>query len=110
MPTIRSINPTTAREIAAFEEDTDDAVEQKLAENGIVVRPSRGFNVWVPVRSEPDALVYLAAQGIGVAPGSAFTVGEQKPHIRVSTAALTGDTVAISAQIATATRVGRAKG
>lgn len=31
MPTIRSINPTTAREIATFEEDTDDAVEQKLA-------------------------------------------------------------------------------
>lgn len=81
-----------------------------MTENGIVVRPSRGFNVWVPVRSEPDALVYLAAQGIGVAPGSAFKVRDQSPHIRVSTAALAGDAAAISAQIATAAKVSRTKG
>lgn len=81
-----------------------------MAAHGVVVRPSAGYNVWVPVRSEPDALVYLASNGIGVAPGSAFRVRDQSPHIRVSTAAMRGDVVALAEQIATAAAAGRAKG
>lgn len=80
-----------------------------LAEHGIDIPFGGGFNVWVPVRSEADALVYLASKGIGVAPGSAFQVTSGAPHIRVSTARITGDVRAIAEKIAFAASVGRAR-
>ena len=80
-----------------------------LAAHGITVPSGGGFNVWVPVRSEADALVYLASKGIGVAPGSAFQVAGDTPHIRVSTAMITGDVEAIAREVARAATVGRAK-
>jgi DNA-binding transcriptional MocR family regulator len=80
-----------------------------LAGHGIHVRGGGGFNVWVPVRSESDALVYLATKGIGVAPGSAFQVRSDKPHVRVSTAAITTDIASVATEIAIAARVGRSK-
>jgi len=81
-----------------------------LAEHGIQIPHGGGFNVWVPVRSEGDALVYLASKGIGVAPGSAFQVGGvNDPHIRVSTAAITGDVADVAREIAVASQVGRTK-
>lgn len=83
---------------------------ETLRRNGIHVRAGGGFNVWVPVRSERDALVYLASKGIGVAPGSAFQISDQRPHIRVSTAAITGEVTAVAQQVATAVSVVRAKG
>lgn len=83
---------------------------ETLAQHGIDIPAGGGFNVWVPVRSERDALVYLASKGIGVAPGSAFQVNDRSPHIRVSTAAITGDVRAVARQIAVAASVVRAKG
>lgn len=82
---------------------------EALTSHGIHVRGGGGFNVWVPVRSESDALVYLATKGIGVAPGSAFQVQSDEPHVRVSTAAITTDVVNIANEIAVAARVGRSK-
>jgi DNA-binding transcriptional MocR family regulator len=82
---------------------------ETLAEHGIHVRGGGGFNVWVPVRSESDALVYLATKGIGVAPGSAFQVRSDEPHVRVSTAAITSDVASVAKEIAIAARVGRSK-
>ncbi len=48
-----------------------------------------GLNLWVPVRDERDAAVALAAQGIGVAPGSPFEVDDAEcHHVRVTISAL----------------------
>lgn len=81
-----------------------------LADHGIDIPGGGGFNVWVPVLSESNAMVYLASKGIGVAPGSAFqAAGATTPHIRVSTAAITGDVATIAREIATAATVVRVK-
>jgi hypothetical protein len=59
-----------------------------------------GFNVWVPVAHERDALVVLAAQGIGAAPGRPFLAAPvDGDHLRVTTALLP---VAAAGQIAEA--------
>jgi DNA-binding transcriptional MocR family regulator len=80
---------------------------ETLAEQGIVLHDSAAFNVWVPVRSERDAMVYLATKGIGVAPGSAFQPDNGPPHVRVSPVAITGDVREVALLVAEATRVGR---
>ena len=89
---------------------TQSEFVETLAHHDVHVRAGGGFNVWVPVRSERDALVYLASKGIGVAPGRAFQVRERSPHIRVSTAAITGDARAVARDVAAASSVVRAKG
>ena len=80
---------------------------ETLGEQGISVRMTSGFNVWVPVRSEPDAMVYLASKGIGVAPGSAFQPGQARPHLRVSPVVITGDVREVALRVAEAANVGR---
>jgi DNA-binding transcriptional MocR family regulator len=44
----------------------------ELTARGVDTPGSDGINLWVPVDDERDALVVLAAQGIGVAPGAPF--------------------------------------
>lgn len=79
-----------------------------LAEHGVPVRSRDGFNVWVPVLSEESALLYLAARGIGAAPGSPFIAGpDVAPHIRVSVAAMRDRHEELAASIAHAARVRR---
>ena len=62
------------------------ALADALAARGVVVGGAEGLNVWVPVHDETAAVVRLASQGIGVAPGSPFRVGGAAPsgHIRVT--------------------------
>ncbi|HZA00607.1 MAG TPA: aminotransferase class I/II-fold pyridoxal phosphate-dependent enzyme [Acidimicrobiales bacterium] len=68
------------------------ALRQALAERGVTSSGRDGINVWVDVDHERDALIVLAAQGIGVAPGSAFVVGPSGgDHIRVTTSTLPVD-------------------
>ncbi len=55
-----------------------------LGEAGIVVSGADGINLWLPVRDERSALMTLAAQGIGAAPGEPFMVRPDDPHIRVT--------------------------
>jgi len=56
-----------------------------LIDRGLDVRSQDGFNVWVPVRSEEAALLYLVSRGIGAAPGAPFRASPaEPPHIRVS--------------------------
>lgn len=78
-------------------------IHKSLSSYGVTVVPGEGLNLWIPVISEHAAVVFLAAQGIRVAPGTPFTsVGDTKtlktrdtpgernteseggPHIRVS--------------------------
>lgn len=62
-----------------------------LAERGIEVGGSDGINLWLPVADETAAVVRLASQGIGVAPGAPFNVRPGAPHIRVTSGLLRGD-------------------
>ena len=61
-----------------------------LAQRDVVATARDGFNLWLPVAHERDALVVLAARGIGAAPGRPF-VAEQlagDDHLRITTAGL----------------------
>lgn len=75
---------------------------ETLLEQGTSVRMTTGFNVWVPVRSERDAMIFLASRGIGVAPGSAFQTLPDTPHLRISPIAINGDVREIALQVAEA--------
>jgi DNA-binding transcriptional MocR family regulator len=66
-----------------------EALRRALADRGVASSGRDGINLWVEVDHERDALIALAARGIGVAPGSAFVVGSSdSDHVRVTTAAL----------------------
>jgi DNA-binding transcriptional MocR family regulator len=57
----------------------------RLAEYGVAVDGTDGINIWVPVADEAAALVRLASQGIGVAPGTPFAVlPETDGHVRAT--------------------------
>jgi len=59
-----------------------------LREQGVIVGGRDGINTWVPVADENSAVVALAAQGIGVAPGSPFQVRADRGHLRVTSGLL----------------------
>jgi DNA-binding transcriptional MocR family regulator len=74
-----------------------------LEDNGVAVVSIDGFNVWVPVRSEESALVYLASRGISVAPGAPFHPHRQgAPHIRISIAQMREDHAELARIVASA--------
>ncbi len=65
------------------------ALVDALAQRGVPVLARDGFNLWVPVAHERDALVLLATQGIGAAPGQPFLVAPVGgDHLRVTAAVL----------------------
>jgi len=71
-----------------------------LARHGVVARPGVGLNAWLPVSDEQQAVVALAAQGIGVAPGRPFRVGPSKDqHIRLSLGNLSDDILGVAATV-----------
>ncbi len=65
-----------------------DRLAAALAARGIRTAPGSGLCLWVPIVSEPFAMVTLAARNIAVNPGSKFSV-LPSAHIRVATATLT---------------------
>lgn len=70
------------------------ALSTALAEQGLVVQPGDGINVWVPVADESTALVRLEAAGIRVARGRPFRAVAPPDagagHVRVTVGALAG--------------------
>lgn len=58
---------------------------------GVIPAPGAGLNLWLDVADEQRAVVALAANGIGVAPGSPFRVGRNPGNIRISLGAAGGD-------------------
>lgn len=65
------------------------ALVDALTERGIEVLARDGFNLWLPVAGERDALVVLATQGIGAAPGRPFLAAPlHGDHLRITTAGL----------------------
>ena len=61
-----------------------------LVDHGVDVTGTDGINLWMRVDDERAAVVALAAQGIGVAPGDPFLVRPDFDHLRVTV----GDAVA----------------
>ncbi|MGA0329461.1 MAG: PLP-dependent aminotransferase family protein [Ilumatobacteraceae bacterium] len=59
-------------------------VVEILSSSGVTTTGSDGINLWVHVIDERAALVSLAAQGIGAAPGEPFMVDEHPPAMRLT--------------------------
>lgn len=75
-----------AREVYA---ERRAALQHALADRDVASTGWDGINLWVQVGQEREAMVVLAAQGIGVAPGSPFLVGPVgADHVRVTTSVL----------------------
>ncbi|MBO0875597.1 MAG: aminotransferase class I/II-fold pyridoxal phosphate-dependent enzyme [Pseudonocardia sp.] len=82
---------TVARARAIYA-DRRQALADALERRGVRVLARDGFNVWVPVAHERDALIVLATQGIGAAPGRPFlATPDGCDHVRITTAALAVD-------------------
>jgi DNA-binding transcriptional MocR family regulator len=59
-------------------------VADVLESRGVTVTGTDGINLWMTVADERSALVTLAAQGVGAAPGEPFQVRRDTPHLRVT--------------------------
>jgi DNA-binding transcriptional MocR family regulator len=78
--------PTLAAVTAAREEYAArrGAVASLLESKDVPCTGTDGINLWMRVRDERSALLTLAAQGIGAAPGEPFQVRDDAPHLRVT--------------------------
>lgn len=63
-----------------------------LHTRGVHTTGSDGINLWVGVDDERDALMTLAARGIGAAPGEPFMVKEHRDSLRVTVGLLRSET------------------
>lgn len=59
-------------------------VADVLTGQGVPVSGCDGINLWMEVTDERSALLTLAAQGVGAAPGEPFRVHDDRPHLRVT--------------------------
>jgi DNA-binding transcriptional MocR family regulator len=101
------VDEAVRRSKAVYDARRADFVGELVAQ-GLTVHSQEGFNVWVPVRSEEAALVYLAARGIGAAPGAPFRASPaEPPHLRVSIADMGENAVELARTIAIASRIRR---
>jgi aspartate/methionine/tyrosine aminotransferase len=79
---------------------------------GVTVPGTEGINIWVPVHDETAAMVRLASQGIGVAPGAPFRLGppvgapDGGGHLRVTVGAAGDDLDALADALADAALAG----
>lgn len=79
----------------------------RLAEHGVQVGAGDGINLWLPVLDESAALVRLASQGVGVAPGSPFAVlPDEAAHVRVTVGLVDPDAHPLAEQLAAAATAG----
>ena len=96
-PTLRAV--AAARDEYAHRRQL---VAEVLESRGVGVTGSDGINLWMNVGDERSALVTLAAQGIGAAPGEPFQVRRDAPHLRVTVGLIESDHERIANQLAEA--------
>ena len=84
-------------------------VADVLESRGVGVTGRDGINLWMTVADERSALVTLAAQGIGAAPGEPFQVRRDTPHLRVTVGLIETDHERIANQLAEAAGGSRAR-
>lgn len=89
-----------ARARATYQERRD-ALARELLERGVETMPGSGMCLWVPVESEPFAMVTLAARNIAVVPGNKFSI-LPSAHIRVATSKLSSGHAQVAEAIALA--------
>jgi DNA-binding transcriptional MocR family regulator len=77
-------------------------VADVLESRNVTVTGTDGINLWMTVADERSALVTLAAQGIGAAPGEPFQVRRDDPHLRVTVGLIAADHERIAMQLAEA--------
>ncbi|HUC33298.1 MAG TPA: hypothetical protein VMS14_07835, partial [Ilumatobacteraceae bacterium] len=82
-------------------------VASRLADAGVEVTGTDGINLWMRVDNQRSALLTLAAQGIGVAPGDPFMVRDDAPHVRVTVGLIDHDLDGIARRLADAAGVAR---
>jgi len=96
-PTIEAV--TAARvEYARRRQLVADVLESR----NISVTGTDGINLWMAVADERSALVTLAAQGVGAAPGEPFQVRRDAPHLRVTVGLIEHDHETVANQLAAA--------
>ncbi|GAA1802803.1 aminotransferase class I/II-fold pyridoxal phosphate-dependent enzyme [Luedemannella flava] len=78
-----------------------------LADNGAHATADDGINLWLTVADQQAALVYLAAHGIAVAPGTPFEVTPlPAAHLRVTVGLVRDGFAELGAVLAEASRAG----
>lgn len=94
---------TLERARTIYQKRRDDLTSALLARD-VAVEDGMGLCSWVPVSSEPFAMVTMAARGIAVHPGAKFSISPSN-HIRVATGNLSDrcEEVADSIALACAT-------
>jgi DNA-binding transcriptional MocR family regulator len=101
-------DPASQAQVAAAQQEyagRREAFVARLAAAGVGLACADGLNAWVPVYDESAALVRLASQGIGVAPGSPFNVlSEEQGHVRVTVGLLGEHLDEVADQVAAAAR------
>jgi DNA-binding transcriptional MocR family regulator len=65
-------------------------VTEVLAARGVPFTGTDGINLWIGVDQERSALIRLAAQGIGAAPGEPFMVRDDADSLRLTVGLLNG--------------------
>jgi DNA-binding transcriptional MocR family regulator len=102
-------DPVADAAVRAAEEtylDRRRALVDALDQAGVTVDTNgSGLNLWIPVEDERDAVVALAASGIGAAPGGPFQVGDGGDHIRLTISRVT-DPDGLAEAVARAARRG----
>lgn len=78
------------------------AVTEVLSERGVGFTGSDGINLWMQVADERSALITLAAQGIGAAPGEPFMVHGDTPSLRVTVGLVDHDAERVAGMLADA--------
>lgn len=71
-------------------------VTEVLIDRGVPFTGTDGINLWIAVDNERSALIRLAAQGIGAAPGEPFLVRDDGDFLRVTVGLLHGSAADIS--------------
>lgn len=80
-------------------------ITDELSRLGCSIEGSDGLNLWLSVRDETAALLYLASRGIAAAAGSPFaTRGSTHAHIRVTVGLIREDFIRIAGELAAASR------
>lgn len=77
-------------------------VIEVLRAAGVEFTGTDGINLWMQVEDERAALITLAAQGIGAAPGEPFMVRADRPALRVTIGLLDRDIEQVALRLADA--------
>jgi DNA-binding transcriptional MocR family regulator len=86
------------------------SVTSVLSERGVGFTGTDGINLWMHVADERSALITLATQGIGAAPGEPFMVLDDSPSLRVTVGLIDHDLERIATTLADAAGMAPARG